>query len=131
MRGRPISCNHSWRSICGFRSKMMQRSRLAPEKVDHWRWYSSSQVRFSRPYSGSLPSPGYEWCTRCNIRCHKFQKNIGQHNACLESPRLFGLGICGAAKNYWKQQRYKMTAFAVLCFYPISGSLSEERNLAG
>ncbi|VEU41776.1 unnamed protein product [Pseudo-nitzschia multistriata] len=57
-----------------------------------------------RPYSGSLPSPGHEWCKRCNIPDKRFQMKIGSTNKCLDRPRIFGLGICHEAKQYYRQQ---------------------------
>jgi hypothetical protein len=74
-----------------------------------------------RPYSGSLPSPGYEWCQRCNIPSKKLQKAIGQHNPCLDrrpggggAPLLEG--ICPAARHYYQQQFTHMFFFTALCF---------------
>jgi hypothetical protein len=70
-----------------------------------------------RPYSDSLPSPGYEWCSRCQIRTHKFQKPLGQqNNGCLEAPRLFGLGVCGSARQYYQQQVTHMIFLSLFCF---------------
>jgi hypothetical protein len=93
-----------------------------------------------RPYSGSLPSPGYEWCRRCNIPSRKLQKAIGQHNPCLDLPThthqdnntttaaprslvqklLLVVGrrrsICPAARQYYQQQVAYMAFFTALCF---------------
>lgn len=69
-----------------------------------------------RPYSDSLPSAGYEWCPRCQIRTHRFQKPIGQHNSCLDAPRLFGLGVCRPAKQYYQQQVNHMIFLTLFTF---------------
>jgi len=69
-----------------------------------------------RPYSGSLPSPGYEWCKRCNIPDKRFQIKIGATNKCLDRPRIFGLGICHKAKRYYWQQLYVMVILGSFCF---------------
>jgi len=69
-----------------------------------------------RPYSDSLPSPGYEWCERCQIRTHKFQKPRGYHNTCLDAPRLFGWGVCGPARQYYQQQVTHMIFLSLFCF---------------
>lgn len=71
---------------------------------------------FVRPYSGSLPSPGYEWCPRCNIPDKRYQKKIGSANECLDRPRLFGLGICDDAKKYYRHQMYVLTCLGIFCF---------------
>lgn len=87
-----------------------------------YRHFSNHRQPYIRPYSESLPTKGYEWCTRCNIRCHKFEKKIGQHNACLDSPRLFGLGICRPAKNYLVRQMFTVIALGSICFMPMPGN---------
>ena len=69
-----------------------------------------------RPYSGSLPSPGYDWCTRCYIPDRKLQKRIGDHNPCLDTPRLFGFGLCRPAYNYYKRQLSTLIAILGICF---------------
>ena len=82
-----------------------------------------NQQTSPHPYSASLPEPGYEWCSRCGIRTHEFQKRIGEHHACLNLPRRIPLlrsGICGKAKNYWRNQIQGMILLsaAVFCFMP-------------
>jgi hypothetical protein len=82
-----------------------------------------------RPYSGSLPSPGYEWCSRCNIPSRKLQKAIGQPNPCLDRRPshasrgwLFFLeGVCPAARHYYQQQITYMFFFTALCFVALPG----------
>ena len=75
-----------------------------------------------RPYSSSLPSPGYDWCTRCYIPDRKLQKRIGDHNPCLDTPRLFGFGICRPAYNYYKRQLSTLVALFGICL--VLGSMS-------
>lgn len=76
----------------------------------HHRHFTTDNIR---PYSESLPTKGYEWCTRCQIRCKKLEKKIGHHNPCLDTPRLFGFGICNDAKQYWIRQSCKLTHFRI------------------
>ena len=68
-----------------------------------------------RPYSGSLPSPGHEWCSRCHIPDKCLQKRIGYHNPCLDTPRLFGFGLCQPAWNFYKRQTYTLTFILGIC----------------
>ena len=72
------------------------------------------------PYSGSLPSPGYEWCKRCNIPSRHLQKAIGEHNPCLDRPtatfRFLGLHICAPARQYYREQLTTMAMLMALCF---------------
>ena len=68
-----------------------------------------------RPYSGSLPSPGHEWCSRCHIPDKCLQKRIGYHNPCLDTPRLFGFGICQPAWNFYKRQTYTLGFILGIC----------------
>lgn len=87
-----------------------------------------------RPYSDSLPSPGYEWCDRCQIRTHKFQKPQGQHNACLDTPRFFGLGVCTPARKYYQQQVTNMIFLSLFCFaaaplYNATQNADDERTI--
>jgi hypothetical protein len=77
---------------------------------------SASKEKHIRPYSDSLPSPGSEWCSRCQIRTHHFQKPQDQHNACLDTPRLFGLGVCASARQYYQQQVAHMVFLSLFCF---------------
>ena len=85
------------------------------------------------PYSGSLPSPGHEWCTRCNIPSKALEKAIGQHNPCLDRQqqrqrptRLFWFGyywggLCAPARNYYRQQLTTMGFLTLLCFVALPG----------
>jgi len=74
------------------------------------------------PYSGSLPSPGYEWCRRCNIPSRQLQKAIGEHNPCCDRPaqfvtlKLLGIGICPAAWRYYQQQFATMAILTAFIF---------------
>ena len=68
------------------------------------------------PYSDSLPSPGHEWCSRCGIRTHAFQKPKDSHNPCLDFPRLFGFGVCTAAKQYYQRQVTSMLLLSIFVF---------------
>lgn len=83
-----------------------------------------------RPYSGSLPSPGYEWCQRCHIPCRRLQKAIpvessstlntnhssGSTDACMNMP-----GICAAARQYYQRQLTNMAFLTALCFVALPG----------
>ena len=78
------------------------------------------------PYSQSLPNPGYEWCSRCEIRCKQFQKKINdRHNdPCHQLPKRIPFlrsGICQSAKNYYQQQMNYMllTTLGVFGLWPI------------
>lgn len=104
-------------------------------KLPSRRTYSATKISYHKnitthvkPYSQSIPSPGHNWCSRCNIRCHSFQKPINEHNACLDSPQLFGLGICDPAKQYWMRQTNAMVAMFIMCFvvFPSSKPSTEE-----
>lgn len=77
---------------------------------------TTTNANVIRPYSESLPSPNHEWCSRCQIRLHRFQKPIGKHNACLDAPRLFGWGICRPARNYYQNQCLHMISLSLACF---------------
>jgi hypothetical protein len=85
------------------------------------------------PYSQSLPSRGYEWCSRCGIRSHEFEKRLGEQHACLDLPRRIPLlrsGICGGAKSYYRQQMnymFLMTA-AIFGLLPVLGVNCDEIN---
>jgi hypothetical protein len=88
------------------------------------RWHSSSSDSNSkpiRPYSESLPSPGFAWCERCHIQSHVFEETLGAHNTCLDRPRLFGLGVCHPAKQYFRQQVTYMAFLGALCFVALPG----------
>mmetsp|Transcript_20027 Transcript_20027/g.55700 ORF Transcript_20027/g.55700 Transcript_20027/m.55700 type:complete len:182 (+) Transcript_20027:205-750(+) len=78
--------------------------------------YDKDKDTIVRPYSASLPSPGYEWCKRCNIPDKRHQKKIGVANRCLDRPRIFGLGICNGAKQYYRQQFYILVFAGIFCF---------------
>lgn len=128
----PKSTPHSIRIINQTGSHGKWSQRIRHRASNHQYRYTSGDHHqppsyIVRPYSDSLPSEGYEWCTRCSIRCHNLQKKIGYQNACLDSPRLFGLGICSAAKKYWQKRVYSMVALATICFVPMNEiSKSEE-----
>ena len=69
------------------------------------------------PYSQSLPSVGYQWCDRCQIRAHAFQKpcrdDDGDDDACAALPAGT---ICPSAERYFQQQRNAMLRLAVVVF---------------
>lgn len=71
------------------------------------------------PYSQSLPSVGHEWCTRCQIRAHAFQKPLrtarssNKDDACAALPT--GM-ICPPARRYFRQQRNFMLSVATIVF---------------
>ena len=70
------------------------------------------------PYSQSLPSLGHQWCSRCEIRAHAFQKPCHQagtppHDACAALPAGT---ICAPAKRYFRQQRNFMLGMAAIVF---------------
>ena len=72
-----------------------------------------------RPYSASLPESGHEWCSRCGIRTHEFQKRIGKQNSCKQLPRRIPLlrsGICGRAQQYWRRQAKVMIIVTAAIF---------------
>mmetsp|Transcript_4332 Transcript_4332/g.9318 ORF Transcript_4332/g.9318 Transcript_4332/m.9318 type:complete len:180 (+) Transcript_4332:302-841(+) len=74
---------------------------------------SNNTTNNVRPYSGSLPCPGYEWCSKCNIPSKQLQKEIGAPNACLE---LNGAVMCSQAKQYYINQCQAMLLLMGFCF---------------
>lgn len=44
------------------------------------------------------PYVGYEWCSRCYIQDHRFQKHRGLRNACENLPKG---QYCDAARQWW------------------------------
>ena len=64
-----------------------------------------------RPYSPSLPCPGYEWCNRCHIPSKSLQKPIGVPNPCWEKP-----GLCTGAHKYYRTQMASMGLLMAFCF---------------
>ena len=96
-----------------------------------------------RPYSASLPTPGHEWCQRCHIPLHRFQKPIGVPHSCSaidphpyrrvfrhpilvprrprQGPfRFWGSSyyhrLCPPAQQYYQQQVVWMMGIALVCF---------------
>ena len=73
------------------------------------------------PYSQSLPSAGYQWCDKCQIRAHAFQKpctSVGQRrttddDACAALPAGT---LCPSARRYFRQQRNVMIGMAAVVF---------------
>ena len=71
------------------------------------------------PYSGSLPSPGHEWCSRCRIPSKQLQKAIHEPNPCLEIRPIWT--ICQPAKKYHRQQAQTMLVLTAVCFVALPG----------
>lgn len=81
---------------------------------------NSNNPAVVRPYSGSLPSPGYEWCRRCHVPSRRLQKPVvaATHNM-LADPcyrRRSTDGICEPARRYYRQQYAYMAFWTVLVF---------------
>jgi len=69
-----------------------------------------------RPYSGSLPSPGYEWCRRCHIPCKRLQKPVA-NKVTMADPCYSRIGdICEPARRYYRRQYAYMAFWIVLVF---------------
>mmetsp|Transcript_19438 Transcript_19438/g.29990 ORF Transcript_19438/g.29990 Transcript_19438/m.29990 type:complete len:154 (-) Transcript_19438:57-518(-) len=105
LRRRPCS----WRKLPPQFSLRQQR-RLMSTSSNH----EKKTPQIVRPYSDSLPRPGYEWCSRCGIRTHNFQKRVGEHHPCLDLPRpiwFLQSGMCENARQYYRNQ---MNVFLVL-----------------
>ena len=83
---------------------------------------------YHRPYSGSLPSPGHEWCSRCNIPSRKFQVAIGERHPCLDLPtatfRFLGLHLCAPARQYYRDQLTTMAFLVAVCFVVLPAGTS-------
>lgn len=83
---------------------------------------------YDGPYSGSLPSPGHEWCSRCNIPSRKFQVAIGEHHPCLDLPtatfRFLGLHLCAPARQYYRDQLTTMALLVAVCFVVLPAGTS-------
>jgi hypothetical protein len=80
---------------------------------------SNSNPKIILPYSNSLPERGYDWCRRCGIRSHEFQKKIGEHDPCQDLPQRIPFlrsGTCKGAQNYWRRHIQAMIFFTVGVF---------------
>jgi len=64
-----------------------------------------------RPYSGSLPSPGHEWCRRCSIPIKSLQKPVGRMDAWY-----YRSDLCEPARRYYHRQYAFMAFWAALVF---------------
>lgn len=117
-----MHCRSSPTTTQTFRCCIEQPTRHWPHFQSHrYLSYNSGSGGPLYPYSGSLPSPGYEWCKRCNIPCRSLQKAIGEHNECLDLPPkvtfwFLGLHTCPSARKYYKEQLTTMVFLTAFCF---------------
>lgn len=69
------------------------------------------------PYSQSLPSRGHQWCDKCQIRAHAFQKPCHRVAHGMDACSALPAGtICPSAERYFRQQRNVMIGLAAVVF---------------
>ena len=84
------------------------------------------------PYSQSMPCPGHQWCTKCQIRAHAFQKPNHQVGTAYDACAALPAGtICPSAARYFRQQRNVMLGMATIVFLVPSAVQAVLAALAG